>query len=64
MFYCFEDEDVDRAAEIMEQRQIRRLPVLNSDKQLIGIISVGDLAIRTHDERLVEEVMECVCEPA
>ena len=62
--YCFEDDELQSAAQIMEDRQIRRLPVLNSAKRLVGIISVGDLAVRTHDERLVEEVMERVCEPA
>lgn len=64
IFYCFETDDIDEAAKIMEDRQIRRLPVLNADKRLIGIVSVGDLAIRTRDERLVEEVLERVCEPA
>jgi CBS domain-containing protein len=62
--YCFEDDEVFTAAQIMEDRQIRRLPVVNSARRLVGIVSVGDLAVRTHDERLVEEVMERVCEPA
>jgi CBS domain-containing protein len=62
--YCFEEDEVERAAEIMERRQIRRLPVLNSNKRLCGMVSLGDLAIRTHDEHLVEEVMEQVCVPA
>lgn len=62
--YCFEEDSLDQAARIMEEKQIRRLPVLNKEKRLIGIVSVGDLAVRTHDEQLVEEVLECVCEPA
>ena len=62
--YCFEDAELDEAAEIMEEKQIRRLAVLNDQKRLVGIVSLGDLAIRSHDERLVEEVMERVCEPA
>lgn len=61
--YCFEDSDVEEAARIMEEEQIRRLPVLNSQKRLVGIVSIGDLAIRTHDEQLLEEVMERICEP-
>ena len=60
--YCFEDDALEDAARIMEDQQIRRLPVLNREKRLVGIISLGDLAVRTHDERLVEEVMERVCE--
>jgi CBS domain-containing protein len=62
--YCFETDSLEDAACIMEKEQIRRLPVLNDQKRLVGIVSVGDLAVRYGDERLVEEVMECVCEPA
>jgi CBS domain-containing protein len=64
IYYCFENDDVEDAAAIMEGKQIRRLPVINSQKRLVGMISLGDLAMRTHDEHLVEEVMERVCEPA
>jgi CBS domain-containing protein len=42
--YCFEDQTVDEAAEMMSQAQIRRLPVLNRDKRLVGIVALGDLA--------------------
>jgi len=63
IFFCFDDEDVEEAAQLMEQRQVRRLPVLNRKKRLVGIVSLGDLAIRTHKERLVGEVLEHVSEP-
>jgi CBS domain-containing protein len=43
--YCFDDEDVAHVAENMAELQIRRLPVVNRDKQLVGIVSLGDLAI-------------------
>jgi CBS domain-containing protein len=42
--YCFEDEDVDHVLHNMGDLQVRRLPVLNRDKRLVGIISLGDLA--------------------
>ncbi len=38
------DDDVENAVRIMEQRQIRRLPVLNREKELVGMISLGDIA--------------------
>jgi CBS domain-containing protein len=44
--YCFEDQTVEEAAEAMGQAQIRRLPVLNRDKRLVGIVALGDLATR------------------
>ena len=43
--YCFEDEDVAHVAENMAELQVRRLPVMNRDKRLVGIISLADLAI-------------------
>jgi len=42
--YCFEDDEIDNLAENMAQEQIRRLPVLNSKKRLVGIVSLCDLA--------------------
>lgn len=42
--YCFEDQTAEEAAEVMTKAQIRRLPVLNRDKRLVGIVALGDLA--------------------
>jgi CBS domain-containing protein len=43
--YCFEDEDVQEVARTMAANQVRRLPVVNRDKRLVGIISLGDVAV-------------------
>jgi len=43
--YCFEDEDTDKVERNMADIQVRRLPVLNRDKRLVGIVSLGDLAV-------------------
>ncbi len=61
--YCFEDDDVRDAAKKMEEHQIRRLIVLNRDKRLVGIVSLGDLAVHAPDDRLPGEVTEAVSEP-
>jgi CBS domain-containing protein len=63
VIYCFDDEDVKEAAKKMEEKQVRRLPVLNREKRLVGIVSLGDLAVRTGKEKLVGEVLERVSEP-
>jgi len=42
--YCFEDEELDHVAKNMADIQVRRLPVVNREKRLVGIISLGDLA--------------------
>jgi CBS domain-containing protein len=43
--YIFDDETVEDAARMMARLQVRRLPVLNRDKRLVGIVSLGDLAL-------------------
>ncbi len=57
---CFEEQDVADAAEIMKQKQIRRLAVLNHVSRLVGIVSLGDLALRQDDKTLVAETLEHV----
>ena len=60
--YCLEDQDTSEAAELMEKNQIRRLVVLNRDKRLVGIVSLGDLAVKTDENS--GEALEQVSEPA
>lgn len=42
--YCTEGEDLDDALRIMEERKIRRLPVINDKKRLVGMLSLGDVS--------------------
>jgi CBS domain-containing protein len=62
IIYCFEDDEASEAERLMQERQIRRLPVLDREKRLVGILSLGDLATRTHDSRTVGETLERVSE--
>jgi len=62
--WCFEEQDVSEAANIMKDNQIRRLVVLNRNKRLVGIVSLGDLAVRSGDEEMSGEALEQVSEPA
>jgi CBS domain-containing protein len=62
--YCLEDQEVEEAVSLMEARQIRRLPVLNQEKQLIGIVSLGDIAVHVGDRDLTGETLEEISEPA
>jgi CBS domain-containing protein len=43
--YCFEDDDLDDIAQNMADIKVRRLPVLNREKRLVGILSLGDMAL-------------------
>lgn len=42
--YCFEDEDIEDVAQNMADIKVRRLPVMNRDKRLVGVIALGDVA--------------------
>ena len=44
VLYCYEDQDLDELAINMGDEQVRRMPVVNRDKRLVGIVSLGDLA--------------------
>jgi CBS domain-containing protein len=41
---CFADQDVSEAARLMKEKKVRRLPVLDRDRRLVGILALGDLA--------------------
>jgi CBS domain-containing protein len=64
VLYCLADQDVETAAQMMEMHQIRRLPVLDHNRQLVGIVSLGDLAVETRDQQRAGETLERVSEPA
>jgi len=44
--FCTEDQDTEEVMRMMGDAQVRRLPVVNMDKELVGIVSLGDLALR------------------
>ena len=44
VMYCFEDESVEHVAQNMGEIQLRRLPVMNRNRRLVGIVTIGDLA--------------------
>jgi CBS domain-containing protein len=58
---CFEDDLLDKAAGIMAEKQVRRLPVLNRDEELVGLLTADDLAWHT-DHGLLGTVIESVTE--
>ena len=60
----FADQDVREAADLMQQHQVRRLLVLDRDRQLAGIVSLGDLAVDGGDDRLSGKTLEEISEPA
>ena len=64
VIYCYEDEDAEDAARLMQERQVRRILVLNRDQRLVGIVSLGDLAAETGDPQRIGKILQDVSEPA
>ena len=48
--YCYDDEDVIDVASNLGDEQIRRLPVVDRDKRLVGMLSLGDIALHSNEE--------------
>jgi CBS domain-containing protein len=63
VIYCFDDQSVEEAADLMKEHQIRRLPVLSrKDKRLVGIISLGDIATNG-TQKVSAKVLQSVSQP-
>jgi CBS domain-containing protein len=63
LVYCYEDQEVGVAARLTQDKQLCRLIVLDRDKQLAGIVSLGDLAVETANERMAGQVLERISAP-
>ena len=63
--YCFEDDDCEDVARNMGEIQLRRLPVVSRDKRLVGIVSIGDLAVTMEedDEESIGESLAAISRP-
>lgn len=60
--YCFEDEEIGHVVKNMGDIQVRRLPVMNRNKRLVGILSLGDVATKGN-QRQAAEIIKKVSEP-
>lgn len=60
--YCSQDEDTEQVMRQMGERQVRRLPVVDRNKKLVGIISLGDLAVRQNAH--IDETVRQISQPS
>ena len=61
--WASEDDPAEQAARIMKEHRVRRLPIVDERKHLVGIVSLGDLAVDTGDDRLSGETLERISQP-
>lgn len=59
IFYCREDADLQEAVRLMEEKQIRRLPVIDQNKRMVGILALGDIS-HAGPRNLSGEVLQAV----
>jgi CBS domain-containing protein len=57
-------QDIKEIAETMAAHQIRRLPIVNEDNELVGIVALGDIAVDVADESLTGDVLADVSSPS
>lgn len=62
VLYLYEDQPIDVAVQTMKDKQVRRIVILNRDKDMTGILAIGDLANRTDEEGEIAEALEGVSE--
>ncbi len=61
--WCFEDQQIEEVSEKMSDLQVRRIPIMNRQKKLVGIVSLGDLAAK-HSSREAAETLRDISYPA
>ena len=63
VFWAYEDESVDQAVTIMSKHQVRRLPVVNRDKRLVGILALGDFAVKASEIQPAAKALSEISKP-
>jgi CBS domain-containing protein len=61
--WAYENDSVEKACQIMSDNQIRRLPVVNADKRLVGIVALGDLAVGAADIKQAGDALSDISKP-
>jgi CBS domain-containing protein len=62
--WVYEDQSVEQAATIMSESQVRRLPVVNRDKRLVGIVALGDFAVESSEIEPAAQALAEISKPS
>jgi len=61
--WCFDDDSVEKAVKMMSEKQVRRLPVVNHDKRLVGIVTFGDFAVEAAEISPASQALAQISRP-
>jgi CBS domain-containing protein len=64
VWWAYDDDTVEQAAKLMSEHQVRRLPVVDRDKRLVGIVALGDFAVDKSDIKPAAEALAEISEPS
>lgn len=62
--WAYEDDSVEQAAKIMSEPQVRRLPVVDRDKRLVGIVALGDFAVESSEIQPAAQALSEISKPS
>ncbi len=63
IMWAYENDSIEKACQIMSDNQIRRLPIVNTDKRLVGIVALGDLAVDGADIKSAGKALSDISKP-
>jgi CBS domain-containing protein len=63
IYWAYDDDTVEHAAKLMSEHQVRRLPVVNREKRLVGIVALGDFAVDSSDIKPAAEALSGISGP-
>ena len=64
VIWAYEDDSVEKGAKLMSEHQIRRLPIVNAEKRLVGIVALGDFAVDRSELKTAGETLSEISKPA
>ena len=62
--WAYDDDTVEHAVKLMSERKVRRLPLVDHDKRLVGIVALGDLAVDRSEIQPAAEALSKISEPS
>jgi len=63
ILWAYENDSVEKATKMMSEHQVRRLPIVNADKRLVGIVALGDIAIEATDTKPAGQALTGISQP-
>jgi CBS domain-containing protein len=64
IIWTYEDNSIEEAADLMSEHQIRRLPIVNREKRLVGIVALGDFAVDPDEIEAAAEALADISQPS